>query len=29
MSLNMGILTVEVNILNNRLVMGEKDKVVL
>jgi hypothetical protein len=28
-SLNTGNLTMEVNILNNRLVMGEKEKVVL
>ncbi len=29
MSLNMGNLTLEVNILNNRLVMGEKEKAML
>jgi len=29
MSLNMGNLTIEVNTLKNRLVMGEKEKLVL
>jgi len=29
MSLNMGNLTIEVNTLKNRLVMGEKDKTML